>query len=164
MSSPEGTRSLGASPRLSLSLAMLACSNSSGLKCRSFTLAFSMIHGGIDCCPQGVAQESYTFAVAVQPRKAGRSRTLAHMSAIESYTGLEVTDRDCTRINCRNPRPAGFNPKCERPGGRGVGWPSEAISGAPLREAPSGSQDRKRIQVQGRSGGDLEASQQATLR
>jgi hypothetical protein len=30
-----------------------------------------MIHGGIDCCPQGVAQGSYTFAVAVQPGKAG---------------------------------------------------------------------------------------------
>jgi hypothetical protein len=37
----------------------------------AFTLAFSMIHGGIDCCPQGVAQQSYRFAVAVQPRKAG---------------------------------------------------------------------------------------------
>jgi len=37
-------------------------------------------------------------------------------------------------------RPAGFNPKRERTRCRGVGWPSEAISGTPLREAPSGSQ------------------------
>jgi putative toxin-antitoxin system antitoxin component (TIGR02293 family) len=60
---------------------------------------------------------------------------LAHVSPIGSYNGLEVICRDSTRVDRRDSRAAGFNSKCERTVGGGVGWPSEAISGAPLREA-----------------------------
>jgi hypothetical protein len=64
---------------------MLACSNSSDLRYRSFTLAFSMIHGGIDCCSQGVAQESYTFAWLFSPASWMIANFSSHELDLELY-------------------------------------------------------------------------------